>query len=234
MARLILLALVLILPAAGQAQPVVLEPAALLDLARRPYLDRAAMRDRLAGGLGGFVADRPAPVPALVAGDPFYWALAGRFGAPLPVETGVPGGLAICARYGLETRDLLAGMGLSDPRAFALLRQALILADDAAAWPEGAVARLACSITWDDARRVAPLSGEGVRALLDPVFDTVQGRIRQVPEAEGPRVFGPPDYRIGATGGPRDAAVFLESVRIERLATHQRIRLRAFLMGGGA
>jgi len=229
--RALILIVMLCLPGALSAQPLVLDGAALRGAALAPYLGRAGFLDLLAGAIDGFVPAPARPVPGLVGDDIYFWSITGAFGAEM-AGAAVPGGLLSCARYGLETRDRLAATLASDPAVFPVMRQALILSDDIAAWPEGAVARLACALTWDDGRRVAPMARADVLALLAG-FETVT--TRPDPRAGARvRVFGPGGYRIEARGGPADRVVMLEAIRVEQLATHQQFRFRSFLMGGGS
>jgi hypothetical protein len=229
--RAIVLIFMLCLPGALRAQPVVLEAAAMRGAALAPYLGRQGFLDLLAGAIDGFVPEPARRVPGLAGDDIYFWSISGRFGADM-AGADVPGGILTCARYGLETRDRLAAIRLSDPAVFPVMRQALILSDDSAAWPEGAVARLACALTWDDGRRVAPMARADVLAVLEG-FETVA--TRPDPRAEAAtRVFGPGGYRIAGRGGPADAVVVLEAIWVDQLATHQQFRFRSFLMGGGS
>ena len=229
--RTLILMFFLCLPAALRAQPVVLDAGGLRDAALVPYLERAAYLDLLVDTIDGFQPDPARRVPGLAEGDIYFWSITGRFGADM-TGSDVPGGILTCARYGLETRDRLAAIRLSDPAAFPVMRQALILSDDIAAWPEGAVARLACALTWDDGRRVAPMAEDEVVAVLEG-FASVETRAD--PRADAAvRVFGPGGYRITGRGGPRDAIVVLDAIWVDQLATHHQFRFRSFLMGGGS
>jgi len=229
--RVLALILLLCLPAPLRAQPLVLQVGALRDAGLEPYLARAGYLDVLADTVAGFAPAPARPVPGLARDDIYFWSVTGRFGADV-AGSSVPGGILTCARYGLQTRDRLAATRLSDPAAFGVMRQALILSDDRAAWPEGAVARLACALTWDDGRRVAPMAEAAVLAALDG-FASVQSR--PDPRAEAAtRVFGPGGYRITARDGPADAIVVLQAIWVDQLATHQQFRFRSFLMGGGS
>lgn len=221
----------LLLPVSLRAQPMTLDAGALRNAALIPFLERGAYLDLLTEIVEGFTPNPVLRVPGLADDDIYFWSVSGRFGADLAGST-VPGGILTCARYGLETRDRLAAARLSDRAAFGVMRQALILSDDRAAWPEGAVARLACALTWDDGRRVAPMAEAELRAALDG-FETVESRPDPNAEARV-RVFGPGGYRIVARDGPADAVVVLDAIWVDQLATHQQFRFRSFLMGGGS
>jgi hypothetical protein len=65
------------------------------------------------------------------------------------------------------TRDRLAERNLSDPAVFAIFGATQAAPDDAEVWPETGVARLACTMTWNDTRRVAILPEAPARAALD-------------------------------------------------------------------
>ena len=139
-----------------------------------------------------------------------------------------------CARYGRLTQERLQELPSSDPRVFPLMRQAAILHDDASAWPEAAVARLVCQVTWDDGRRVAPLERTAVEQVLADRFTHV---ISTADPAERPgsvRVFGPGGYVIEGQGGPADMIRVVDRAEIRQVATHQLILLRSYLLGGGA
>ena len=126
----------------------------------------------------------------------------------------------------MAERDLSAAAG------FAVMQQALILSGDDENWPVGAVARLACALTWDDSRRVAPLTRAEVLTALEG-FGAVE--VQPDPNAGARvRVFGPGGYRIEARGGPVTANMRLDAIWVDQLATHQQLRFRSFLMGGGS
>lgn len=231
MPKLVLM-LLLLLPAALRAQPLELDPAALRDAALLPYLERSAYLELLADTIDGFRANPARRVPGLAGDDIYFWSVTGRFGADF-AGASVPGGILACARYGLETRDRLATIRLSDPAAFPVMRQAMILSDDRDAWPDGAVARLVCALTWDDGRRVAPMAEAEVLAVLGG-FETVETRPDPRAGVGGLRVFGPGGYRITARDGPSDGTVVVEAIWVDRLATHQQFRFRSFLIGAGS
>lgn len=228
-----LMTVLLITPVPALAQPVSVEMTVMRDAALAPYLGRAAFLDVLTMGLGEFTASPVRQIPGLAVGDPFFWSIDGQFGAPFEATT-VPGGLVSCARYGLETRDLISVVSLSDPAAFAMMRQAVILSDDNVAWPEGAVARLVCSLTWDDARRVVPLDADTVLQVLSEQFADITHHPDPRGQSGGLRVFGPGGYRIVARDGPADSFVTLDLIAVDQLATHQQLRFRSFLMGSGS
>ena len=173
----------------------------------------------------------PSP-PELTAPDPFYWAISGRFGPSLEGAR-APGGVVSCARYGLITREALAARRSTDPQVFPVWQQALILSDDAAAWPEQAVARLACSITWDDGRRVAPVPRARAEAALRPLFDSVAAGPDPRERPGQTRVFGPGGYRVAGQGTVATMTYRIDLFEVDQLATHHQILFRSFLMGGG-
>lgn len=221
---------------AAKADPVTLDPDAVLALSEAPWSDRARFLDDLDTALGGMTVERPRLPQADRDRDPFLWSIAGRFGAPL-AGVATPGGIVVCARYGLATRDRMAEMGLSDPETFLLLGATIAASDDAAVWPEAAVARLSCMITWDDTRRVTILPEEPVRAALSARF----AEVARIGDAEfhgagwqdyAP-VFGAEGYRYAATAGRRDSVTVLDSALVERRVSHQRILFRSFLLAGG-
>ena len=233
MQRLIPPLLMLVLLAAPlRADPAPPELAALLDIVAAPYQQRDAVEQQLAVALPLFA---PVPEPARpgpTEGDLYFWSLEGRFG--LQIEgTRAPGGVVTCARYGRVTLDRLQNLPSSDPRVFPLMRQAAILHDDASAWPEQAVARLVCLVTWDDGRRVAPLDRVAVEQVLNDRFTTVASGPDPAERPNSVRVFGPGGYVIEAQGGPTDMLRLMDRAEVRQVATHQLILLRGFLLGGG-
>ena len=216
--------------------PVTLDPAAVLALGAEPWRDREQFRDRLDLALGGITLDMPRLPEELRAADPFLWSLTGRFGAPL-AGSSVPGGLFACSRYGLSTRDLMAETSLTDPRAFALFGATQAAHDDAEAWPEAGLARVACTITWDDTRRVAIIPEGPATAALQARFDEV----RRLGDAEmlgadwqsQPPRYGEDGYRLEARFGSASSVLVYDSALIELTVGHQAIRFRAFLLNGG-
>ncbi|RFU12299.1 hypothetical protein DZD18_12880 [Rhodobacteraceae bacterium W635] len=213
------------------AQPVAPDLPGLVTLATEPYLGRQAVADRLQAILPD-LAVASSSSPALTAPDPFYWAISGRFGPPLD-GTPAPGGVVACARYGLITREALAPRRSTDPEVFPVWQQALILSDDVPAWPDPAVARLACSITWDDGRRVAPLSEAEAEAALLTVFESVTTGPDPRERAGQARVFGAGGYRAAGQGVDETGTYRLDLFEVDQLATHHQILFRSFLMGGG-
>lgn len=217
-------------------EPVALDPAAIVALAERPWENRRAFGASLEAALGGFATDMPPLPESLRATDPLLWSITGRFGAAL-AGSAAPGGIVACSRYGLATRDRLAERDLADPAAFALFGATLAASDDAEVWPEDAVARLACMITWDDARRVAILPEAAARAALERSFGSVStgraGRGDEGARGQAPVGDGAQGYRLIGRDGMRDSVVMVESAIIELRPTHQQIRFRAFLLGGG-
>lgn len=219
------------------AAPAEVDPGAILALAERPWQGRDAVLDDLAVALPGFAVDGRRFDQGLSPDDPWLWSITGRFGAAR-ADLPAPGGIVACARYGLATRDRLAGADLAEPGIFRLLGATMAAPDDAAVWPDAAVARLSCMITWDDTRRVAILPEAELRPFLEARFEAVT-RIgdRELQgenwESYAP-VFGPEGYRFVARAGPETSAARVESMVVELRVTHQRILIRAFLMGGGA
>ena len=219
------------LAGAGRADPPAPGLATLTELSTAPYLSRPAFLDRLSEALPRLIPG-PATTPAPAEGDPYWWAIEARFGEPMD-DVRAPGGVVLCARYGRLTQEAMAQLSSTEPGAFQLWQQAVILSDDAVAWPDAAVARLACSITWDDGRRVAPLAPGPARETLLTLFDAVtlgpdpRERPGQV------RVFGPGGYRMAADGRVEDTGFQLDLFEIEQLATHHLILFRSYLMGGG-
>jgi|GEM_PF-1711576 len=239
MRAFVLLIALMFAPASASAQagePVTLDPLAMLALGDEPWRDRSAFRAGLDAALGGITVDMPRLPDTLRAEDPFLWSLTGRFGAPLAGST-VPGGLFACSRYGLATRDRMAATSLSDPRAFALFGATQAAHDDAEVWPEAGLARLSCTITWDDTRRVAIIPEAPATAALQGLFDEVA----RLGDAEvmgdgwqnyAPR-YGAEGYRLEARAGPRGSVIVYDSALIELTVGHQLIRFRAFLLNGG-
>lgn len=223
-------------PPARAEGPVTVDPGALLDLAAEPWRDRASFRAELARVLGGLELDMPRLPEAVLAEDPFLWSLTGRFGAPLDGTT-TPGGLFACSRYGLSTRDVMAEGSLTDPRAFALFGATQAAHDDAEAWPETGLARLACLITWDDTRRVAIIPEGAALAAVAARFDTVS--LTGDAERHGagwrdrPPFYGDEGYRLEGRGGAETSVLVLDRALIELTVGHQAIRVRAFLLNGG-
>jgi hypothetical protein len=121
----------------------------------------------------------------------------------VPGET-TSGGIVACSRYGLITRDRLSERNLSDPSVFAIFGATQAAPDDAEVWPETGVARLACTMTWNDTRRVAILPEAPARAALEARFETVtrQGDREVLGEdwQHRPPVFGPDGYSVDRSG----------------------------------
>jgi len=213
------------------AAPAAPDLPALVRLATQPYLAQPAVEARLATILPDLrLASHP--VPDLTALDPFYWAISGRYGAPL-VGAPAPGGVVTCARYGLITAEALAPRRSTEPEVFPVWQQALILSDDARAWPDDAVARVACSITWDDARRVAPLSAANTEDALSELFEIVLSGPDPRERPGQTRVFGPGGYRVAGQGPVGDSTFRIDLFEVDQLATHHQILFRSFLIGGG-
>lgn len=215
-----------------RADPPPPDLGALLDIAEAPFQQRDAVERQLAEALPLFTPMPEPAQPGPTLGDLYYWSLEGRFG--LHIEgTNAPGGFVTCARYGRITLERLQELPSSDPRVFPLMRQAAILHDDASAWPEQAVARLVCQVTWDDGRRVAPLSVVAVVAELQTVFDDVVTRPDPRERPGETRVFGPGGYQVAGGGAAENSFFQLDLFEIDQLATHHQILFRSFLIGGG-
>lgn len=204
-------------------EPVKLDPAAVIALAEAPWRDRAAFVAALDAALGGIELDMPRLPEAVRRNDPFLWSVTGRFGTKLPGIRST-GGIVVCSRYGLDTRDRLAESHLSDPEAFALFGATHAASDDVEVWPQTGIARLACMITWNDTRRVEILPEAPARAALTARF----AHVTRQAEPEGLAA-----YRLFARQGRADTVVEVESARIELRQAHQQIRFRAFLLNGG-
>jgi hypothetical protein len=223
--------------APAQEAPVELRIPALVALAEQPWLDRDAMGAALDLALGGVEIDRVRIGDEFRDVDPWFWSITGRFGTPRR-DLFAPGGVVACSRYGVDLRDRLVGVSLSSPDGFRLLGATRAAHDDAEVWPEAAVARLSCTFTWDDTRRVSILPLELVMAGLAPTFDAIA--VTGDAEAYGADwesyapLYGADGYRVEARGAARDSVAWVERVLVELRVTHQRITFRAFLMGGGA
>ncbi len=224
--------LALVLCSRALADPVPPDLSEVMRLARQPFLDRDAAAEILDSALPEFEAEAVSSRARPTEGDPYFWALSGHFGPPL-AESAAPGGVATCARYGQETLAYLQQRPSSDPAVFPLIQRAVILHDDAAAWPEGAVARLVCAITWDDMRRVAPLALSEVDRVLQDMFERYSSGPDPSEEPDSVRVFGPGGYVVLARDGPSDLTVHVDMAHVMQLATHQLILFRSYLMGGG-
>ncbi|PWK62739.1 hypothetical protein [Roseicyclus mahoneyensis] len=236
--RFLVLALACIAtPAAAQeTRPVTLDPAAVLALAAEPWRDRAGFVARLEAVLGPVTLDQPDLPETLHGDDPFLWSLTGRFGAPLPGST-VAGGIIACARYGLATRDRLSGTAFSDREVFALFAATQPANDDAVAWPETGLARLACMITWDDTRRVAIIPEAAARGAVFALFASVtrddDASLRGGAPAGHAPIYGAEGYRLEGRGGLETSVMRLDRGLIELQLSHQVIRFRSYLLNGG-
>jgi hypothetical protein len=163
-----------------------------------------------------------------VPGDPFLALIDGAFG---PRGGPRPAGLVHCARYGIETRDLLASHPASDPEIFPLFAALRVAGDDAAVWPEDAIALFRCIFTWDDARRIAPWPEAEVAALLADGFAEV---IRRDDRGLGAAThYGAEGFRLDGIGGPEGSYYRVERLSVVRNISHQQVMLRVFLLGGG-
>lgn len=215
---------------------VALDPDEVLTLSEMAWADRADFLAALDPAMGGLTLDMPRLPEGVRAEDPFLWSVTGSFGAAID-GVGTTGGIVACSRYGLATRDMLAERSLSDPDTFALFAATQAAPDDPDVWPEAAVARLACMITWNDTRRVAILPEEPARAVLDARFDHVSrsGDAEVLGEAldTAAPIYGEDGYLLRARGGRADSVIEVESARIELRVGHQLVRFRAFLMNGG-
>jgi hypothetical protein len=103
--------------------------------------------------------------------------------------------------------------------------------------PRPGVARLACTMTWNDTRRVAILPEAPARAALEARFETVTRRGDREVLGEDwqrrPPRFGASGYSLDRVRWAGDTVVEVESARIELRVGHQQIRFRAFLLNGG-
>ena len=205
---------------------VVLDLPGLVAVMEEPWRDGPAFEARLAAVLPGLVI-RGDQVPGGVE-DPMAWIREGSFAA-VPGVAPV-GAFVLCVRIGLATRDFLAERLVSDPASFEIFSAYQLEHDALEAWPEAAVARVSCLITWDDSRAVAVLPPETVRRALQASFFSV---VNRVPEGQA-AFYGPDGYRMMATGGRADTVVELESAVLVLTERHQSVRLRSFLMNGGS
>ncbi|WP_224815079.1 hypothetical protein [Hasllibacter sp. MH4015] len=206
--------------------PLIMPMAAILDLARQPFL----AEDRFIAALSEAVPthlirsgpmDTPEP-------DPFLWAIGGTFGPDS--ARALPGAIFGCGRYGLATREAFAERGFVEPRMFALMRAALPLSDDPDVWPDGAVARLHCSFVWDDARVVAIVPEDAALATLNAHYAEV-GSSANIAFRQA--LYGPDGYALTGRHGPSDTVIHVESAQIVLTLGHQSLTFRSFLMGGG-
>ncbi|MEM9756973.1 MAG: hypothetical protein AAF914_13305 [Pseudomonadota bacterium] len=211
--------------------PVAVNLAEILDLAEAPWLTRVELRGRLETALGSILATDRALPSGLYEADPFLWVLEGHFGAPLD-GAARPGGIVICARYGLASRDLMAETGLTDRTVFALYGATLADPDDASVWPPEAIARLSCTLTWDDTRRVEILA----EAVAQPEFAARFRTVTRADDATGAAAipfYGPDGFLLRGLGGPQTSVGVVESAEVELRPSHQRVSFRAFLLAGG-
>ena len=206
---------------------VVLDLPALVAMMEEPWRDGPAFEAGMAAVLPG-LAIRGDQVPGDGGVDPMAWIREGSFAA-VPGLAPV-GGFVLCARIGIGTRDFLAERPVSDPASFEVFSLYQLEHDALEAWPEAAVARVSCLITWDDSRAVAILPRETVRRALEGAFARVWNR---VPEGQA-AFYGPDGYRMLGAGGRADTVVQLESVSVVLTERHQAIRMRSFLMNGGS
>ena len=222
--------------ALAQDGPIDLPLAEILALHAQAFDSREGFAGALARVLPGVVIAPGGSGPEESgpgAEDPFLWSLSGSFGGPVAGLR--PGAIFGCARYGLATRDLFAEQGFSTQSTFALMGALRPQPDDAAVWPEGAVARLWCGFVWDDAETVRILPEARARAVLGALFERVEdppGDARLLLPllgAEGFDLTG----RSGAEGLSAGAVVWLESGEVILTLGHQSVAFRAFLRGGG-
>ncbi|MEM9317534.1 MAG: hypothetical protein AAGA70_00840 [Pseudomonadota bacterium] len=216
------------LPVPGFAQPAApgtVDLAGLIELALEPRRDADWVQQRLAEVLPApEIAEEEVP---LIVRDPMAWVVSGAFG---PVaETGEFGGYVSCSRYGLPTRDFLAERALSDPETFALFSLYQIEADEASAWPDAAMARLSCQISWDDSRAVRILPEGEARGPLEAAFAAVD----RAEPANQAWFYGTDGYRLNAVGGRSDSVVVLDRMVVILTLRYQVLRVRSFAIGGG-
>lgn len=220
-----LTALMMAAPPAVAQPPVSLDLPGLLDAMTEPWSQGPGFAARLSEVLPGL--DVRQRVSVVVADDPFAWSFDGRFAA---IADTVPMGARIsCARIGFVTRDFLLTSELSRPAAFEVFRLYDVESDLAEAWPEDAVARLVCDLTWDDTRAVTILSEAGVRATLEAQFAQVQDR-----QPEGQDLFyGADGYRLRGEIGQSDTVIHLDRADVTLTLRHQSVFLRSYLLNGG-
>ncbi len=233
---LAVLAFLFCLIGSAQAQNAArLLPSDVVMLAEGPHLDADAFQAAVAVRVPGFRI-RQTRLPAGPE-DPFLFVLSGEFGAPAPMRYGLPAGLVHCARYGLETLDLMRGRAMSDPVIFALGSALRAQTDDLGVWPPEALALLRCSFSWDDARRLSPWSEADTVAILDGAF----AEIRRIDDASVARMtgtaltpqYGAEGFRLTGRDGQRESHYWIESIDVSRQLSHQRVSFRAFLLGAG-
>jgi len=230
MRMVVLVLLLLSAPVRALAQEAV-PRAIFLDLATEAHRPMSQIADTLSDGLPQF---RTLPIGALApSSDPFFAVLEGAFGAPGAQRHA---GLVHCARYGIDTRDLLTSRPASDPAVFPILSALRAATDDPEVWPPDAIALFRCTVAWDDARRLRPWAEATARALVVPNFAILARRDDAMIRAEagdhiGAR-YGADGFRLTGRDDPRSSHMWLESLTVSREISHQRVTFRAFLLGG--
>jgi len=209
-----------------------IRPEAILGLAAHLHRAEADIAAELAEVAPQFRATRHRAIE--VSGDPFLALVTGAFGPTGPHR---PAGLAHCARYGLETRDLLASHAASDPEVFPIVSTLRVGGDDTEVWPEDAIALFRCIFAWDDPRRIAPWTATEAEASMQGAFAQItrtDGDSFQAPEGGATHSqYGPDGFRLIGHAGPDQSYYRVESLTVVRYISHQRVVLRAFLLGGG-
>ncbi|MBF9033849.1 hypothetical protein HKCCE2091_06320 [Rhodobacterales bacterium HKCCE2091] len=213
--------------AQDRAAPLILDLDGVLSLSERPWLGRRDFVAALGEVLPGLWLTPYARGEATA--DPFRWSVTATFGSD--DGSRATGTRVACARYGLSTRDRFRDEGFTSPAGFALMQELLPQFDDAEAWPDGAVARLYCSVTWDDARVVAILPEGPARSGLEARFAVVERLAGG--GAVQPGLYGQTGFRLRARGGAADTRFEVESARVVLTLGHQQVTFRSFLMGGG-
>ncbi|MEM1274676.1 MAG: hypothetical protein AAGF88_12725 [Pseudomonadota bacterium] len=205
--------------------PVTLDLAGLVALVSEPWRNGPTFEADLAEMLPGLVIS----TDTLPGGprDPFAWVRDGHF-ASVPGVVPI-GANVICSRYGLATRDHFAERELTDPETFRLFSLYQVEHDEATAWPEGAVARMSCHITWDDSRALTILPEDVVAEILAQSF----AEISDTKPPGQAAFYGAEGYRLTATGGISDTVRVLDRSVVVLTLRHQSVRVRSFLMNGG-
>lgn len=212
-------------PVAAQA-PAVLDLEGLIGLVAEPWRDGAGFETAL-DALMPRLDMRRDTVPDGPT-DPFAWVRDAEFAA-IPGLVPV-GGYILCTRIGLATRDaLVEADGVSSRARYELYRRYLVESDLMEAWPETAVARLSCHVTWADTRAVAALPQTRVRDALMAHFDEQHDTM---PAGQG-AFYGADGYRLEGRVGRADTVVLLDRAEVVLTQRHQAIRVRSFLLNGG-
>lgn len=221
---LILLGLISPAPAFAQ-DPVQIDLPALIALVSEPWRDAVGFEAELAESLPRLRILRDEVSESI--NDPMAWLRDGEFAA-IPGIVPV-GGYVFCARVGIATRDALVEGALNSRARFDLYSRYLIESDLIAAWPEAAIARLSCQITWDDTRAVSILSEMQVNAVLTDAFAT----LRDTQPSGQDAFYGPDGYRLLGRSGVQNSLVILDQAEVVLTRRHQALRIRSFLLNAG-